>query len=130
MSYAGYALNIYEALVNLVAADVVLILRSKRMPGLEHMLKFGFEKAIISVLGSFIVKSVTPMVGGINELDVEYLSAAIAAGVSSTWNRMPATYLAMEQLLISLISHKVPIMPFLTLTQISEILGSRQSIPT
>ncbi len=48
------------------------------------------------------------MVDGINELDIEYLSQAIAAAISSFWKPgMSATYLAMEQLLISLVSHLI-----------------------
>ncbi len=53
-SIGSYGLNIYEAVVNAIAANVVLALRSKRLPGLDTMLKFGFEKALINVLGSFI----------------------------------------------------------------------------
>jgi hypothetical protein len=105
MSYQKYALNIYEAAVNFVAADVVLALRMKRLPNLDHALKFGFEKALINVLGSFIGGYLGPMSMGINELDLEYLSSALAAAISSTWKRESASYLAMEQLLISLVSH-------------------------
>ena len=105
---ASYGLNIYEATVNAIAANVVLALRSRRLPGADVMLKFGFEKALINVLGSFISYQVTPMIAGVHELDIEYLSQAIAAAVSSLWRPgMSATYLAMEQMLISLISHLI-----------------------
>ena len=108
MSLAKYSLNFYEAVVNAVAANVVLVLRSKRMPGLEHMLRFGLEKALINVGGSLISASALPMVSGVNELDLEYLSQAIAAAISSYWKPgMSASYLAMEQLMISLTSHLI-----------------------
>lgn len=63
---ASYGLNGYEALVNAVAGNIVLALRSKKLPGLERMLKFGLEKALINVLGSFLAHYVSPMVGGVN----------------------------------------------------------------
>ena len=107
MALASYGLNLYEAVVNGISANIVLALRSKRLPSLEHMLKFGFEKALINVLGSFIAAKASPMITGVNEIDIEYLASAIAAAISSVWNRMPATYLAQEQLLISLISHLI-----------------------
>ncbi len=104
----SYGLNIYEAVINAIAANVVLALRSKRLPGLDTMLKFGLEKALINVLGSFISTYTTPMVAGVNELDIEYLSHAIAAAISSFRKPgMSATYLAMEQLMISLVSHLI-----------------------
>lgn len=103
-----YGLNAYEAIINAVAANVVLILRTQRMPGIEHMLRFGFEKALINVLGSFIAAYATPMTTGVNQLDVEYLSQAIAAAISSIWKpKASASYLAMEQLMISLVSHLI-----------------------
>ena len=103
-----YGLNLYEALVNAVAANVVLALRMKRLPGLETALRFGFEKGLINVLGSVLASYWTPMMPGVNELDVEYLSQAIAAAISSFWNKgASATYLAQEQLMISLTSHLI-----------------------
>ena len=103
---AKYGINIYEALVNAVAANVVLTLRSKRMPGLDTMVKFGLEKALINTAGSFIA-SYMP-IEGVNPLDLEYLSTALAAGISSYWKPgVTASYLAMEQMLISLVSHLI-----------------------
>jgi len=105
---ASYGLNIYEALVNAFAANVVLILRSRKMPGLEHMMRFGLEKALINVGGSLLSHYVTPMWNGVNPLDIEYLSQALAAGISSFWKpHMSASYLAQEQLMISLVSHLI-----------------------
>ena len=105
---ASVGLNGYEALVNAVAGNIVLALRSKKLPGLERMLRFGLEKALINVLGSFIGHYVSPMVDGVNSLDIEYLTQAMAGGISSYWNPgMSATYLAQEQLMISLVSHLI-----------------------
>ena len=98
-------LNGYEALVNGVAGAVVLSLRSKKLPGLERMLKFGLEKALINVLGSVLGHYISPMVDGVNPLDIEYLAQAIAGGISSYWNPgLSGTYLAQEQLMISLVT--------------------------
>ena len=100
---ASVGLNGYEALVNGVAGAVVLSLRSKKLPGLERMLKFGLEKALINVLGSVLGHYISPMVDGI-----EYLAQAIAGGISSYWNPgLSGTYLAQEQLMISLVSHLI-----------------------
>ena len=80
--------------------------RMKRLPGLETALRFGVEKGLINVLGSVLASYWTPMMPGVNELDVEYLSQAIAAAISSFWNKgASATYLAQEQ--ISLTSHLI-----------------------
>src|SRR3954452_186112 len=107
-SFAKYGLNFYEAAVNAIAANVVLALRSKRLPGLETMLRFGLEKGLINVGGSILSTYITLMISGVNELDVEYLSQAIAAAISSAWKPgTTASYLAMEQLLISLTSHLI-----------------------
>jgi hypothetical protein len=108
MYFSRYGLNFYEAAVNAIAANVVLALRSKRLPGLETMLRFGLEKALINIGGSFLSAYLTPMISGVNELDIEYLSQAIAAAISSYWKpRESASYLAMEQLAISLTSHLI-----------------------
>ena len=105
---ASVGLNGYEALVNGVDGAVVLSLRSKKLPGLERMLKFGLEKALINVLGSVLGHYLSPMVDGVNPLDIEYLAQAIAGGISSYWNPgLSGTYLAQEQLMISLVSHLI-----------------------
>src|SRR5271154_6259430 len=106
MALASYGLNGYEALVNFVAADAVLILRSKKWPRLEILLKFGFEKALINIAGSFLANYIPIM--GVNPLDLEYLSQALAAAASSVWKPgMSASYLAQEQMMISLVSHLI-----------------------
>lgn len=107
-SWGAYGLNAYEALVNGIAGAVVLTLRSKRMPALEHMLKFGLEKAIINVVSSILGSYITPNISGVNELDIEYLSSAAAAALSSAWKPgYSAMYLAQEQMMVSLISHLI-----------------------
>lgn len=63
------------------------------------MLKFGLEKALINVLGSVLGHYISPMVDGVNPLDIEYLAQAIAG--------LSGTYLAQEQLMISLVSHLI-----------------------
>ena len=105
---ARFGLNGYEALVNGLAGAVVLTLRSKKIPGLEHMLKFGLEKAIINVGSSYLSAYISPMVTGVNQLDIEYLSSAIAAAISTYWKPgMTPTYAAQEQMMVSLVSHLI-----------------------
>ena len=105
---AKYGLNLYEGLVNGVAGAVVLTLRSKKMPSLDHMLKFGLEKAIINVVSSIVGSYITPSISGVNQLDIEYLSSAVAAALSSYWKPgSSGMYLAQEQMMVSLISHLI-----------------------
>jgi len=107
-SWGAYGLNAYEALANGIAGAIVLPLRSKRMPNLEQMLKFGLEKAIINVVSSILGSYITPSISGVNELDIEYLSSAVAAALSSSWKPgYSAMYLAQEQMMVSLISHLI-----------------------
>jgi hypothetical protein len=85
--------------VNALAANVVLSLRMRRLPGLETALKFGLEKALINVGASILSSYLTAMTTGVNQLDMEYLSSAIVAAISSYWNKgASANYLAQEQL--------------------------------
>ena len=106
-SWGAYGLNAYEALVNGIAGAIVLTLRSKRMPNLEQMLKFGLEKAIINVVSSILGAESTPNIRGVNELDIEYLSSAVAAALSSVWKPgYSAMYLAQEQMISHLIATK------------------------
>lgn len=108
MSWGSYGLNAYEALVNGVAGAVVLTLRSKRMPALDQMFKFGLEKAIINVVGSVLGSYFASSITGVNQLDIEYLSSAVAAALSSYWKTgYSAMYLAQEQMMVSLISHLI-----------------------
>lgn len=99
--------NAYEAGVNAVAGAIVLSLRSKKMPTLNHMLMFGLEKAIINVIGSYVGSSIDTKMSGVSQLDVEYLSNAIAAAMTSYWNRRSGFDMASEQLMVSLISHLI-----------------------
>lgn len=99
-----YGINAYEAIVNAVVADVLLALRAKKMPGLEHLLKHGAEKALINIVATIVSHYGNP--GGVAPLDTEYLIAAIVAAISQYWNPgMSMTYLAGEQMLINVISH-------------------------
>jgi hypothetical protein len=106
MAFASWTLNGYEALINAIAANVVLALRSKKMPGMDTMLKFGLEKAVINIAGSYLANYI-PM-EGVNPLDIEYLSQALAAAIASNWKPgTTASYQAMEQMMISLVSHLI-----------------------
>jgi hypothetical protein len=105
--FTYYGINAYEAIVNAVVADFLLVLRSKRMPTLETLLKHGGMKALINVAGS-VLATFAP-VANVNELDLEYLSGAVAAAVLSglTSGGSSPTYLAGEQMLISSLSHVI-----------------------
>ena len=108
MAFAKYGLNLCEAGVNGVAGAVVLTLRSKKIPALDHMLKFGLEKAIINALSSIFAYYIAPNIGGVAQLDFEYLSSAIVAWFSSYWKPgYSGMYLAQEQMMVSLISHLI-----------------------
>src|SRR3954447_13675904 len=74
----------------------------------RNHVEIWIREALINVGGSILTSYITPMVTGVNQLDIEYLSQAIAAGISSYWKPgMTASYLAMEQLAISLTSHLI-----------------------
>lgn len=98
--YTYYGINVYDTIVNAVVADFLLILRSKRMPTLETLLKHGGMTALINVAGS-VLATFAP-VANVNELAV---AAAVLSGL--TPGGSSPTYLAGEQMLISSLSHVI-----------------------
>lgn len=105
-AYTYYGVNAYEAIVNAVVADILLLMRSKKTPGFDTLLKHGGMKALINVAGS-VLAAYAP-VGNVNPLEVEYLSGAAAAALLSSFGGGASpTYLAGEQVLISIISHMI-----------------------
>lgn len=106
-NWASYGVaNGYEALVNAIVADVLVVLKSKRMPSFEFLLKHGLEKAIINIVGSLVAHYV-PMTN-INGLDFEYIVTSIVAGtLASMMRRSGFVTAAEDQALISVISHAI-----------------------
>jgi hypothetical protein len=104
-SLTYYGVNAYEALVNGIVADILLVMRSKRIPQFEILLKHGAIKAGINVVGTLIANYLP--LANVNSLDVEYLSGAIAAAALSSMTNQSPTYAAGEQALISILSHMV-----------------------
>jgi hypothetical protein len=104
-SWQFYGTNAYEAAINGIVGDVLLILRTKRTPGFETLLKHFGIKAVINIIGSAIANYLP--VGGIAPLDMEYLSTSLAAVLLNMFMKegMTWTYAAGEQALVSIISH-------------------------
>ena len=118
-----YGTNAYEAAVNGVVGDLLLIARTKKVPGLELMLKHGLEKALTNIVGSAIAYNFP--VSAIAPLDMEYLSTSLIAALSQMWHPGTSmTFLAGEQALISILSHTLTTG---SVAASSNLLGGRAS---
>lgn len=104
-SLTYYGVNAGEALINGLIADALLIVRSKKMPSFDVLLKHGGIKAGINIVGTLIANYLP--LANVNSLDIEYLSGAVAAAMLSSLTNQSPTNAAGEQVLISILSHMV-----------------------